>query len=529
MSPTVRSHAVRGNDLSDIRNLIFFGCITLSVMLLVIALWPSQTSAIFIDTDHEPDTLFILGAAWRAHEGLTPAVDFGYFYGGILESGMAATMRVLGHTAFVFEYFSAFIAILLSVVFYLAFRSRISVSALGLLILSSSVLLLTRHPLEYHSIGSGVVSTHSFFYNRFGLVALLAAGLFVGLPSQKRGADLVSGALIGALVALASLVKPTFTILLVGTIAGLLVQSRWHAVVALLGGVLAVVLMVDPQLARWRGAIAYTSAQVAEERGAQLGYLLTRVFRVPLAQTLATLLAVGAIGYVLRTPVSRPALLGVMIVALAGVGMTVTMGGAPGQLALPITIVLALAAAEWAERTKLGYRWPLQYIAVAITLSLALPHAANLVGVAVLGRQRAQLSLVKTGPYAGYVAVEPLNFGASRRPEYEMFADGIVQLNMMGDPSRWGIIADQGMTFEYALLAKPVPGYPLWQRRTAPELAAGRPLPPGADVVMLGRQNLAVSLRDLLTEKMGDRFRRCRTSDYWEVFVRRDLAVSACN
>ena len=113
--------------------------------------------------------------------------------------------------------------------------------------------------------------------------------------------------------------------------------------------------------------------------------------------------------------------------------------------------------------------------------------------------------------------------------QYQMFADGVAELSAMGDASKWGIIADQGISLEYALLAKPVPSYPLWQRATAPELAADRPLDQGVDIVMLGRSDPAISLRDVLIGKMRGDFLLCRTSQHWEIYARVGRNIPGCS
>lgn len=437
-------------------------------------------------------------------------------------------MKVFGKTPFVFEYFSTILAFASASILWLVFRSRISPIGLGLMILVSTVLLLTRQPLEYLPTSSGPVSTHSFLYNRLGFVALMAAGMFVALPSAKPRAEAVGGALIGSIIAFALLTKPTFAVLLLATLIGLLIQARRRGIIGLLVGVAVVVLLLDPRLAGWRGAVSYLAAQVADDRGAQLDYLVIRAFRIPLAQALATILSLAALAYVFRAREARPALIGVVVVAMAGMAMAVTMGGAPGQLALPIAILLALAAAEWARLARLDFRLPLLGIAIAIPLSFALAHGANLAGATLLSHQKAHLSTIKTGPYSRYVGVRSRNFGEERLKHYDMFADGIAQLNQMGDASRWGIIADMGITFEFALLAKPVTGFPLWQRRHTPEFAAGRPLPAQVDVVMLGRMEVENSLKDILTEKMKNDFRFCKRSEYWTIYVRNKLAAARC-
>ncbi len=510
-------------------SLLFVASLLVALAFVLITIAIPLSGGMFLDTVHLPDTLFILGAAWRAYQGLNPVVDFGYFYGGVIEQFVALNMNLFGDGIFAFYAALLLMALLFALAAVVALNGRISRAGLGVIIMTTTCLLLTHHPLEYEFAVAGVVSAHSFLYNRFGLAALVIVGTFLSLEPGPRRADGGGGLVIGLLVALTALVKPSFTILALSAIAGLIVQRRWPALVGLLGGAMGVFLLIDPQLDRMVGAIRYVTAQLGGDRGAQPEHLVMRALLVPLVQPLASGLALVAIAHVaLQRAVPWQALAGVVLVALAGIGMTATMGGKPGQLALPIMLMVALAAAEWAGRYRLERALPLRLLALVMAAALALPHAVNLAGVALLSHLRADQALISTGPFARYLAIEKGNLTAPPQPIYVAFADGIAELNRMGDASKWGIVADLGISFEYAMRAPPVPGFPLWQKRTAPELAPGRPLDPRADVVMIGRDSFSISLRDELTERMGENFRLCRRSVHWDIHVRQGLRGATC-
>jgi len=497
--------------------------------MVFVVLSNALLGGVVYDSDHMSDTLFILGAAWRSHEGLTPVVDFGYFYGGILEDGLAATIGLLGPDVFAFHYFKIFLTLGLGGAAILILHRCLSPTGLAAVVLIVTVLMLTRFPLEYDFAISRPVSTHSFIYNRFGLAIVMIAGVFVAIPPASRKAELLSGAVLGLLVALTALIKPPFLILAPAAIIGLGLQRRWSALAGILAGILGAVLWFDPDLARWRGALSYLITQVDGDRAASVSHMLLTALRGPFVQPLATLLAITAIAYLLIKRVSVSASVGMLLVAVAGVGMTATMGGSIGQVVLPITIMISLAAAEISHQRELKHAWALRIVTFCMVAALALPHAANLLMVTVYGNLRQDQMLITQGPYARYLALPNSPRTGMQTGQYRMFADGITELNRMGDPSRWGIIADRGISFEYALMSKPVPSYPLWQRTTAPELATGQPLAPEVDIVMLGRYGSAISLRDVLTKKMQQDFLLCKTSEYWEIYIREGSGIAGCD
>lgn len=483
---------------------------------------------VFYDSDHFGDTLFLLGAGWRAHEGLTPALDFGHFYGGTMANGLAVTMQLAGHGVFAFDWFTLGLAGGLVALAAALFAGRMPAPGLAALVAALTALMLTRFPLEAATAVTGTISTHSFLYNRFGLAAAMIAALFVALPQGSARRDLAGGAAVGALAVLALLSKPTFFVLPVGLALGLAVAGRWRALAGALLGMAGAMALLDPWGARWLASVAYAQAQVGEQESARIPALIRKAVQIPLAQPLALVLVLGALGYLLARRRRIPALAGAVIVTGAGLGMAASMGGngSLGQLALPLAIAVLLAADAIARAEALAGQATLRAVALALTAALVLPHLANLAAAAVEGyRARAGMQ-ISEGPFARYLS----------RPEteapptqYDRLADGVAALRALGDPSQWGIVADRGITFEYALLAPPVPGYPLWQRVTAPELAPGLPLAPETDVVLLGQGEPPDPLRVVLERKMGAEFTRCTASRHWDIFVRRGLVGADCD
>lgn len=511
----------------DRRIAVFFWACTGAMAAIVML---NAAFGVFYDSDHFGDTLFLLGAGWRAHEGLTPALDFGHFYGGTLANGIAWTMRVAGHGVFVFDIFTLALAAALVALAGALFAGRLSPAGLAALAAALTALMLTRSPLEMSTAVTGIMSTHSFLYNRFGLAGAMLAALFVALaPGRARGE--FRGALaLGVLAVLVTLSKPTFFVLPIGLALGLAVQGRWRGLAGAVIGMLGAMALLDPFGARWLASVAYAQAQVGGQESAQIPALIRKTVQIPLAQPVALVLVLGGLGYLLIHRVRLAGLAGAVIVTGAGLGMAASMGGngSLGQLALPLALALALAAAEIARAEGLTGQPALRMAALALAAALVLPHLVNLAGAAAEGHRARAGMQVPQGPYARYLSRAETEV---RPTQYDRLADGVAALHTLGDPSRWGIVADRGVSFEYAVLGRAVPGYPLWQRVTAPELAPGKPLAPGADVVLLGRGGgggAVDPLRAVLEAKMGAEFRRCATSRHWDIFIRRGLAGAAC-
>lgn len=510
--------------------IVAFFMICTAVMAAVVLL-NGLLGGTFYDTDHFADTLFMLGAGWRVHEGLTPATGFGHFYGGLLEQGLGMTMRFLGPGIFTFDYFTLLLTLIITGLAILALHRRMSVTGLAALALMIAALLLTRYPLESSGAIFRVVSTHSFLYNRFALAIVAIAGLFVALRAEVERDDILGGMIVGILAGAIILVKPTFIIMPPAIALGLLIQRRWQALAAFLAGLVLVILLLDPDLARWRASFVYAMAHVGQQDGNNLNALIRKAIQVPLAQPVALTLSLAAAGYLLVKRISLATILAVFILAGVGIGMTATMGGngSLGQLALPITIFVGLAAAEIASRRGLDQAPVLRAMAFCALAGFTLPHMVNLLAAAAEGYRERNAMLIDQGPYARYLSQPEPSENSLGGTQYQMLADGIKVLNAMGNASQWGIVADEGISFEHALLARPVPGYPLWQRSTAPEFAPGNPFPPEADVVLLSRNNSDSPVRDLIGHKIREDFKLCRTSAYWEIHVRQSSNIPSCD
>lgn len=502
--------------------------LVVSISIMVALTVGNILSGIVYDTDHFADTFFLLGAGWRVAQGLVPVIDFGHFYGGVMANGIGLTMLSLGSDVFAFDRFSLILLAILSLVTTAILFRRISLNGLMALILTISVLMLSRYPLELDEPITRIVSTHSFLYNRLGFALLVISGLFVALRSEDDLHDLLPGALVGMLVVLAALTKPTFIILAPGVILGLAVQSRWKALAALLLGVGISVAIFDPFLQRWIGSFEYVNAHVGDGASAELGALLQKAIQLPLSQPVATTFALLALGALIITKTQLTSLLGLLVVAGAGIGMATTMGGngSLGQLALPVAILITLASGEIATRAKLEYAASMNMAAYGLVVALALPHMLNLTGAILEGISRSDRLLISQGPYDRYLSIPEEKDDRSTPTQYEMLADGVAALHALGEPSNWGIIADRGLTFEHAVLGRPVPGYPLWQRASAPELAEGKPIAPEADIVMIGRTGETSEIGAILRAKFGKDFALCTTSAHWEIHVRTSSGVS---
>lgn len=482
---------------------------------------------VLYDTEHFGDTLFVLGAGWRTVQGLTPVLDFGHFYGGVMAEGIAATMRLTGADAFAFERFTLLLLATLVLAATAILYRRMSSAGFLAVILTITVLTLTRYPLELDEAIIRVASTHSFIYNRYGLALFLISGLFVALRGTSDRSDMFPGLLVGVLVVLAALTKSTFVVLAPGVVLGLTLQGRWRALAGVCVGIGASVMLLDPGLQKWLGSLTYVQAQVADQASTDIGSLLRKAIQLPLSQPLATTLALMAVITLLWTRTHVAAVLGLIVVAAAGVGMETTMGGNGnlGQLALPVAILIALAAGEIAGRSRLQYALPMQMVAFAMVLAFSLPHLVNLASAMLEGVARRDQMLISEGPYARYLSVPDTEHQPGAATQYAMFADGIEALHALGDPSRWGIVADHGITFEHAVLGPAVPGYPLWQRVSAPELAADKPIAAEADLVMIGRSEPESEVGTILRAKLGDDFVFCTRSRYWEIHTRRTSGI----
>ena len=500
--------------------------LSLVVLISSVAAFSAFAGLVY-DTDHFADTFFIFGAAWRILEGFRPVIDFGHFYGGFISETLSWTMSIFGVNASVFYLHSFFLGSILIACAFLFSRTHVSpigVSAVALVILT---LLMTRYPLELNAPITQVVSTHSYFYNRFAQAAMFTVSLFVFFKGGLDRRDFIGGVVAGFLVGAVCLTKSTFVVVLPGLILALLIARRWFATGGAFLGLGLFVLVFDPSLQRFFGSLEYAFAHVGESNSV-MG-LIRKSVQIPLYQIVPLCATLFALLYCFREAALRIPIISALIFAGSVVGMTATMGGngSIGQLAVPTLIAICIGCMELARKQFGENERVIQSIALILVLAFALPHIANMAGAAAEGYARKSERLIEDGPYNRYLSA-PIGSGEQSGPtQYERLADGIDALQALGDPSQWGIVADSGITFEHPLLARPVVGYPLWQRDTAPELAPDRALSDDIDIVLLGRATES-AVGTILRSKMTDMFAICVISDHWEIYAHQRLGLMGC-
>ncbi|WP_425404941.1 hypothetical protein [Hwanghaeella sp.] len=498
--------------------------IVFSLSLIAVAVGMAIANILFgmvYDTDHFGDTVFLLGAGWRALNGLTPVVDFGHFYGGVMAEGIGLTMRLFGPDVFAFERFTLLTYLVFIPATVIILAGRMSAGGIAAVCLTLAVLLLTRYPLELNDPIIRIVSTHSFLYNRVGLGLVLVVGLFAILQSPEPKKDVVPGLLAGVGLGILALIKPTFAIFVPCAVLALVLQLRWHAIGAVTVGLVAFLAVYDPVLQKWSGALSYIQAQVGASNNATLEALLRKSVQVPLYQPVATAITVVAMIMIVRERRFLMPLLSLLIIAGGGVVMATTMGGngSIGQLGIPLAILITSAFMELriADTNRTLF---LRAATFALVAAFALPHTLNLVGATIEGMNNSGAALIEQGPYTRYLSIPESPTRDGVPSQYEMMADGITALHALGDPSKWGIIADQNITFEHAVLGRPVPDYPLWQRITAPELSSDKSIPDDADIVMIGRSGDMGEVGKHLQGRLLPDFMRCARSAHWYIFAR---------
>ena len=480
------------------------------------------------DTNHFADTFFLLGAAWRIQEGLTPVIDFGHFYGGFVSESLSWTMFKFGTHASVFYVYSIVVSSVLAICTYLFSKDRVSPLGLSCLLLVIFTLIMTRYPLEFNDPIIRVTSTHSFFYNRFAQAAMIAVSVFVFFRAKSNNQELLLGFIAGLIVASVCLTKSTFAVVMPGVFIALFISWRWFAAGGTLIGMAVLVLLLDPSFQRFFGSLSYALSHVGESNSV-MG-LIRKSVQILLYQPLALSAALITLAICIRHKAIQLTLISSVAFAGSVIGMTATMGGngSLGQLALPTLIAFCVGCAELARKEAVVGATAVQSISLVLVLPFALPHVANMAGASLEGYARQSQRLIHDGPYDRYLSL-PENRGKSdQATQYEMLAEGMTILRSLGDPSDWGIIADAGLTFEHPLLSRPVAGYPLWQRVTAPEFAPGRALSEEIDIILLSRGQ-GSPVGDIIREKMTNVFSICALSENWEVYANQRLALPSCS
>lgn len=503
-------------------------CAALSLVLLVVALFNLSFGLVY-DTHAFADTFFILGAAWRVLQGFEPVLDFGHFYGGFISETLSWTMSLFGENAQVLYTYSLVMSVFLVGCVAIVVRQEISAAGFSAIVLLILTLMLTRSPLEMNSSVIRVVSQHAFLYNRYAQAAMFVVALVVALKTNNRQKEVIGGVVAGLLVGSVCLTKSTFVVAMPGLVLALLIGRRWFATGGVVAGLLAFALMFDPGLARFFGSLDYALAHVGNGNG--VPGLIRKTVQIPLFQPIALGLAAVALGLCIKGRGTWWEALSIATFAGSVFAMTATMGGngSIGQLALPTLAGVAIGCAELARRRGAANAVTVQCLAGVLVLGFAVPHVLNSAAASAEGYLRKSEVLIDEGPYSRYLNLPEDHDKSPVAAQYEMLADGMRALRNLGDPSLWGIVANGGITFEHALRAKPVAGYPLWQRETAPELAENRPLSEEVDLVLMSRTEGVNVLDHALRSKITDDFVLCTVTDHWEIYVHQRLNLETCS
>lgn len=509
---------------------------------------------IVYDTKHLPDTLFLLNESWRVSLGLRPGVDFGSFYGGLAAQIVAFSFKLFGPSVRALDIAPLLqLAAVLPLAVVVMYRRCGAFTFMAMLALLTTC-LLTRTPLEGLVAVSDLASAHSFSYNRVGLACSLILLLLVLLPPQSaRSFELLAGAAGGIALALALMSKWSFLLLAPGVLLALGLQRRYAAIVSLVVGTLACWMALDPLGQQFFGSAAYTAAAArAESMFGGMGGAVHKAVLLLVWQPWALLvlgIALVTSMRVLPAPARWIWLVSAALMTMA-IGATLVVMGSfriLGHQVLPVIAALVIAAMEKSKDPGRGSIVTQKLLSGLLLLAFLLPHLTNSILVTAAGfRNRAQV-LLPEGPMKGYLqrhasgralldrdavlaeaAARLARVGTVETElQYPVFVDGVLALQRLGDLSDRAIVSDGSFNFEFALGARPVVGYPLWARLLSPEITASNQLPGGVDIVMTLPHDVGPFAK-LLKERMGTQFRSCIKTEIWEIFIRKDEIMSAC-
>lgn len=535
----------------------------LSVALLVPAAMALVALVPFaFNTLHVQDTMFFADLGWRVLHGLTPTLDFGHFYGGVVAHYVAWAFALFGVDAKAIDY--AFLLMLASVAgfaFVLCLRrtSRLGMVALMLVI---AACLLARVPLEMMTAVQKPVAAHSFIYNRLAITIVLPLSLFALLRADVKVLELMAGLLAGAGAFVLVLIKPTFITFVPFFVLALVVMQRWPALLAVAVGFVLTLLIVDPGAAKARAAFDYATASTAA--AVSIPELLFKCVGVFLVHPLALFSTLAALLLSVRVCTTQALAGGVATLLLAAgfAGMTATMGwqGDIGQQTLPFMAVIVLALAERiaavGAHADRAHSVPfVQVLALMSALAFSLPQLAQTCLSGVFALSKARLiqttqtpldsylawsddlrdaqgrKITAATPWEAQVAATVAHLEAGKKTnagvQYVQIIDGVRLLQSLPDIATRGVAGDLG-AFAYALQTQPIAAYPTWVSSNAPELKSDRPLPAEIDVMILRNQGVSKTTQ-LLRTKMGDDFVRCVSSPLWTAYVHRDSAQDSCD
>lgn len=531
--------------------IISFCILSISVVCLSVAFVP-----VVYNTKHLADTLFLTSLGWRIYNGAIPVLDFGHFYGGVTGQYIAWSYQLFGPTIKSLDY--AFLMLWASAVWaaFVICYNRTSRLTFWLLLTIISILILTRAPLEGYPTITLLVSADSFIYNRFATSLALIVIVYVQVPAKSHRMEIIAGFLAGLLLVLIALVKPTFVVMIPAALIALFMQKDLkYILVCFVGGVFAIMIF-DPNAQKIIGSYNYAVASVGGS--VDPWGLVKKGVRLLLVQPLATSFAIAALWISFKANRGFTlSLLSIVILTGGGIGMAITMGEqySLGQQAIPFLTVVPLVLYEHFRQTETPIPQPLRLLTLFLVAAFVLPHVANTVLVSKEAINNRDLVLFRSGPLKGYLSthddfdlrnnktgeIMPIDRLIQRAADfldagnrmnngvqYVMLADGLLALEKIKDINQYGIIADGKFTFDFALGAPPVLGYPIWQGKAPPELLPEVPMPEEVDIAIL-RKITGNPMKTRLRAKLEANFTLCQQTAIWDIFTRDTSNISSCS
>lgn len=491
-------------------------------------------SPIVFDTDHFSDTIFILGSAWRSYSGLVPAVDFGHFYGGTTSSMIALAFKIFGVNVKAIDYAQILVFLFFSgCIAYLAF-TKVSKITTSFLLLLVATLVFTRFPLEIGLSITGVHSTHSFIYNRLGLASLPIILILCSFKGSERKLEIIDGLLIGALLVFTLFLKFSFIVLAPAVFIALLIQGRFITLLACILSVAIIIMLMGSMAGALQGSYNYVMASIGDRPEASIGVIIKKAAQVFAAHPLALALTMGALIALWDNLASVwKKLLGTAAIIGAGFAVSATMGEAVniGHMAIPLFAACILVAYEISVRQSNQYQHMIKLCLTFMMLSLSLPHLGNSTVSSLMAVIKKDQMLFQKGPLAGYLSAPSSRmFYEQNATQYEMLAEGVEVLSAVENIQEMGIVADNLISFEFAMQSKPVADYPLWMRESSAEFVQNKGISASADIVMISRHPYGRSgVGNMLFERIQTSFSLCQQTKNWDIFVRNQIDLTICS
>ena len=216
------------------------GCI----FILSLALQPILISNIDLD-----DTMLLANLGWRGINGQRPVLDFPHLYSGVAAQYVSwafylfdVSFRAINF-ALLMMFASSF-----TILGILCFR-RLSFTRFSILGVLSAALTISLVPLEVGRIAVPTIG-HSFSYNHFAIVIMMALTVFALIKVKERNTEYVCAVFAGFAVAVLILLKPTFSVFGLAVLLACMSQSRWISSVLILFGTMLSMTILDPGMQR---------------------------------------------------------------------------------------------------------------------------------------------------------------------------------------------------------------------------------------------------------------------------------------